>query len=92
MKRNVHSQRCSACLIDWPLGDAYAECPKCGGSTWSSSFQPDMDEAEAKYMAFEFYLERREQADRDVLERTEPAAFAQYLMDAAEEQRDRDTA
>lgn len=99
---SVHvSWRCSTCARSWPMHDdagvcrdTYKQCPVCGTNTWRSTGDPDAnwDEArrEASYFEFERYLERREQADRKLLEQVKPAAFAQYMMDSAEEQIERE--
>ena len=87
------SRRCTMCNVSWPLNDDYRDCPSCGQPTWRSTADP-MPEDEARREKarhdFERYLERRDTEDRRMMERVEPFAFAQYLMDAAEEQIERE--
>lgn len=68
----------------------FKQCPACGSSTWRSTNPPDYswDEAtrEKAYHDFERFLEKRDTEDRKLMEKVEPFAFAQYLMDSAEEQ------
>lgn len=44
----ARSRRCSVCDIDWPLGDMWKECAKCGGETWQNDDAPlTWDQAKA---------------------------------------------
>jgi hypothetical protein len=84
--RSAPSRRCTTCAINWPAEEDFEHCPQCGEKTWASVNEVTVDAGEIAEAKFERYLRQREQADRDLLERVEPWAFAQYLMDAAEEQ------
>jgi NAD-dependent SIR2 family protein deacetylase len=90
------SWRCTRCAINWPkhdarghLTDMFERCPDCDGPTWESSDPPTETWPEVNYSLFERYLRARPREDRSLMERVEPMAFAQYLMDAAEEQTER---
>lgn len=100
---NYKSRRCTRCAVNWPyeavtIGDetiTFERCPDCDEETWRSINEQTVDSDEFRrahsHRLFERYLEARENRDRDLIERVEPVAFAQYLMDSAAEQIERDT-
>lgn len=92
------SRLCPKCNIGWPLHndagtetDDFTSCPRCSWNTFKSTREPTVTVREAREAQFEEYLERREREDRTLIKQVEPFAFAQYLMDAAEEQIERES-
>lgn len=67
------SRRCARCDIDWPLGNEYRSCPRCGGETFLGIFDPLT------------YDEARELKNKLSCER-EAHARAEQRMDEAFEQ------
>lgn len=100
MTRDYRTRRCTGCNINWPRyddadneRDEFEHCPICLKFTTRSSWEPTFSWTDAlsekRQHDFEHYYVKREKEDMLLMRRVEPFAFAQYLMDSAEEEIER---
>lgn len=78
----ARSWRCSICDIDWPLGDLYKACKKCGGETWQNDDKAiTWEQARALQMQIEQHATNEAQR-RDAFEKANEE-FERYYADRA---------